>query len=45
MTYGIFAGAPTVIGPSGSPQSDWLGKRPERLGRGITYVNVTDWKR
>ncbi len=37
-------GAPTIIGPKGSPQSDWLGRRPERLGRGITYVNVTDWK-
>jgi hypothetical protein len=37
-------GAPTVIGPSGSPQSEWLGRRPERAGRGITYVNVTGWK-
>lgn len=37
-------GAPTVIGPKGSPQSDWLGKRPERFGRGITYVNIGDWK-
>ena len=37
-------GAPSIIGPSGSPQTDWLNKRPERFGRGITYVNVTDWK-
>ena len=37
-------GAPTVIGPKGSPQTAWLAKRPERLGRGITYVNITDWK-
>ena len=37
-------GAPTIIGPKGSPQSDWLGRRPERAGRGITYVNVGDWK-
>lgn len=33
-------GAPTIIGPSG-PQSDWINKRPEDMGRGITYVNVT----
>ncbi len=37
-------GAPTIIGPSGSPQSDWLSRRPERKGRNITFVNVTDWK-
>lgn len=37
-------GAPSIIGPKGSPQSDWLSKRPERFGRGVTYVNVTDWK-
>lgn len=34
-------GAPTVIGPDGKPQSDWLDKRPERMGRGVTFVNVT----
>jgi hypothetical protein len=32
-------GAPTIIGPKG-PQSDWIGRRPEREGRGITFVNV-----
>jgi hypothetical protein len=37
-------GAPTVIGPDGSPQNDWLGRRPERYGRNITFVNVTGWK-
>jgi hypothetical protein len=37
-------GAPSIIGPKGSPQTGWLNKRPERFGRGITYVNVTDWK-
>jgi hypothetical protein len=37
-------GAPTIIGPKGSPQSDWLNRRPERKGRNITFVNVTDWK-
>lgn len=37
-------GAPTVIGPDGKPQSKWLGKRPEREGRNITFVNVTNWK-
>jgi len=34
-------GAPTVIGPDGKPQSDWLERRPARTGRKITYVNVT----
>lgn len=33
-------GAPSVIGPKG-PQSQWLARRPERVGRGITFVNVT----
>ncbi|MBW2275333.1 MAG: hypothetical protein JRG96_18865 [Deltaproteobacteria bacterium] len=33
--------APTVIGPDGSLQTQWLGRRPERYGRNITYVNVT----
>jgi hypothetical protein len=37
-------GAPTVIGSDGSPQSGWIGKRPELLGRNITFVNVTNWK-
>ena len=34
-------GAPTVIGQDGKPQSKWIDKRPESLGRGVTYVNVT----
>lgn len=33
-------GAPSIIGPKG-PQSDWINKRPEEAGRGITFVNVT----
>lgn len=37
-------GAPTVIGPRGEPQTTWLNRRPERIGRNITFVNVTDWK-
>ncbi|HEM45907.1 MAG TPA: hypothetical protein ENO23_02575 [Alphaproteobacteria bacterium] len=37
-------GAPTVIGSQGEPQSGWLGRRPERQGRNITFVNITDWK-
>lgn len=37
-------GAPTVIGPDGQPQRDWLGRRPERFGRNVTFVNVTGWK-
>lgn len=32
-------GAPSIIGPKG-PQSEWIGRRPERAGRGITFVNV-----
>ena len=32
-------GAPTIIGPKG-PQSAWISRRPEREGRGITFVNV-----
>lgn len=34
-------GPPTVIGPGGRPQTDWLDRRPERLGRQVTYVNIT----
>lgn len=34
-------GAPTVIGPDGKPQSEWLDRRPQRLGRQVTFVNVT----
>jgi hypothetical protein len=37
-------GAPTVIGPAGKPQTEWLSRRPERFGRNITFVNVTGWK-
>lgn len=32
-------GSPTVIGPKG-PQTEWIERRPEREGRGITFVNV-----
>lgn len=34
-------GAPTIIGPKG-PQTSWIERRPEREGRNVTYVNVTD---
>jgi hypothetical protein len=34
-------GAPTIIGPDGRPQTEWLKRRPERFGTGITYVNIT----
>jgi hypothetical protein len=34
-------GAPTVIGQDGAPQSDWIERRPEAEGRGISYVNIT----
>jgi hypothetical protein len=32
-------GAPTIIGPKG-PQTEWLSKRPEAMGRNVTFVNV-----
>jgi len=32
-------GAPSILGPKG-PQSSWIERRPERDGRGITFVNV-----
>lgn len=34
-------GAPTIIGPDGRPQTDWLKRRPERFGSGISFVNIT----
>ncbi|MFP6623470.1 MAG: hypothetical protein VCC20_08325 [Myxococcota bacterium] len=34
-------GAPTVIGPDGKPQSEWLERRPQQMGRNVTFVNVT----
>ncbi len=37
-------GAPTVIGPDGRPQSEWLGRRPEVEGRNVSFVNVVNWK-
>ena len=37
-------GAPTVIGPAGKPQTEWLSRRPERFGRNVTFVNVLNWK-
>jgi cytochrome c553 len=33
-------GAPTIIGPDGKPQDAWLGKRPEKFGKGLTFVNI-----
>jgi hypothetical protein len=35
----MVVGAPTVIGPKG-PQSEWINRRPEDAGRGITFVNI-----
>jgi hypothetical protein len=35
------AGPPTVIGPNGRPQSEWLERRPDRFGREISFVNIT----
>ncbi len=34
-------GPPTIIGPDGKPQSGWLDGRPARMGRKVTYVNVS----
>jgi len=34
-------GPPTVIGPDGRPQSEWLDRRPARVGRKVTFVNIT----
>jgi hypothetical protein len=34
-------GPPTIIGPGGRPQSEWLDRRPESFGRKVTFVNVT----
>jgi hypothetical protein len=36
-------GAPTIIGPDGQPQSRWLKRRPERVGRNVSFVNVEGW--
>jgi hypothetical protein len=32
---------PQIIGPDGQPQFDWLAKRPESMGRNLSFVNVT----
>lgn len=37
-------GAPTIIGPDGLPQTDWLNRRPSVEGQNVSYVNVTGWK-
>jgi hypothetical protein len=37
----VVLGEPTVIGPDGKPQSEWLERRPARTGRKITFVNIT----
>ena len=38
--FGV-VGAPTAIGQDGQPETAWIDKRPEALGRNITYVNIT----
>lgn len=40
-TVWTVVGAATIIGPDGRPQHDWLKKRPEKFGSGISYVNIT----
>jgi hypothetical protein len=34
-------GAPTVIGQDGAPQTEWVSRRPESVGPGISYVNIS----
>lgn len=34
-------GPPTVIGPDGKRQSEWLDRRPARMDQRVTFVNVT----
>jgi hypothetical protein len=36
------AAPPQVTGPDGQPQQEWLFRRPEALGRNVSFVNVTD---
>jgi hypothetical protein len=36
------AAPPQVTGPDGKPQHEWLSRRPEDLGRNVSFVNVTD---
>jgi hypothetical protein len=35
------AAAPVIVGSDGEPQQDWLAKRPEAMGRNLSFVNVT----
>ena len=35
------AAPPEIKGPDGKAQTEWLSRRPESLGRDLSYVNVT----
>lgn len=35
------AAPPQIVGPDGEPQLDWLAKRPEAMGRNLSFVNIT----
>jgi mono/diheme cytochrome c family protein len=37
----LVAAPPQVVGPDGNVQLDWLAKRPESLGRNLSFVNIT----
>lgn len=37
----LVVGEPVITGPDGQPQTAWLSKRPERLGRNVSFVNIT----
>jgi hypothetical protein len=35
------AAPPQIVGSDGQPQVDWLAKRPEAMGRNLSFVNIT----
>ena len=37
----LVAAPPEIKGPDGKLQTEWLSRRPESLGRDLSYVNVT----
>lgn len=35
------AAPPRIVGSDGQPQQEWLARRPEAMGRNLSYVNIT----
>jgi len=35
------AAPPQIVGSDGEPQLEWLSKRPESMGRNLSFVNIT----